>query len=133
MKKMFVFIIFFSFLSSCSNNEDEKSETVQLEGKWKLIEQLADPGDGSGVFVSIDSDKTIEFSDKGSIVSNKSLCDPYSEEEISEGTYSITKNTIITNCENLNIATINFELIDGYLILNFISNEGFSQKFKKLD
>ena len=133
MKKIILFLLTLSFLISCSTNNDDSLENIQLTGKWKLIEQLADPGDGSGIFKSIESDKILEFSSKGNVTSNVSLCDPYSDEQISEGNYSMNDYTITTNCQNQNIAKISFELKNRYLILNFISNEGFSQKFQKLE
>ena len=132
MKKIVPFLFILSFLFSCSTNNGDNFESNKLTGKWKLIEQLADPGDGSGVFKSIESDKILEFSSNGTITSNGSLCDPYSDEQISTGTYSLDDYTITTNCQNQNIAKIGFELKNGYLILNFVSNEGFSQKFQKL-
>ena len=133
MKKTILFLLTLCFLTSCSENNDDNIENPQLIGKWKLIEQLADPGDGSGTFKSIESQKFIEFKDEGIITSNGSLCDPYSDEQISTGTYSISEGKITTNCQNPNIAFIGFVIKDRYLILNFASFEGFSQKFQKLD
>ncbi|WP_160114581.1 lipocalin family protein [Aquimarina sp. AU474] len=119
-------------LFSCSN-DDDNSDPINLIGQWRLYEQLADPGDGSGVFRAIDSDKTLKFFTNGVITSqNGSLCEPYSNEQITTGTYSITENKITTNCQNPSIATISFEIVGDDLILNFISIEGFSQKFRKI-
>lgn len=133
MKKLSIFLIIIGFFTSCSNDDDNKSETTELIGKWKLIEQLVDPGDGSGTFQRIDSQKTLEFKANGTILSeNGSLCNPYSEEQITSGNYSLSESRITTNCQDPNIAYIGFEIIDGFLILNFTSNEGFSQKFVKI-
>lgn len=49
---------------------------------------MADPGDGSGTFQPVESDKTIEFKNNGSVITNNSLCDPYSEEIMSSGSLS---------------------------------------------
>ncbi|WP_408034315.1 hypothetical protein [Tenacibaculum aestuarii] len=114
---------------SCSNEQNNiEADSV---GKWKLIEVLADPGDGSGTFEPVESNKTIEFKSDGTLITNGSLCEPYSDEVISSGTYE--NNTITTGCQDPNIATISFELKNQYLILNFISNEGYSQKFEKIN
>ncbi|WP_299891971.1 hypothetical protein [uncultured Lacinutrix sp.] len=129
MKKIIFTLITIGILFSCNNDDDSNSNT-RLVGNWKLIEVLADPGGGSGTFQPIDSNKILEFNDNGIVTTNISLCDPYSDEIISSGTYN--DNTIITNCQNPNIATISYELENQYLILNFISNEGYSQKFKKV-
>lgn len=120
-------------LISCSKDENDNSKTAELIGQWKLIEQLADPGDGSGTFQSIDSQKIIEFSENEIVTSkNGSLCHPYSDEQISSGSYSLSEKRITTNCQNVNIAFIGFEIKENYLLLHFASNEGFSQKFEKL-
>ena len=50
------------------------SEDVELVNKWQLIEMLADPGDGSGGFEPVTSNKVIEFWDDGTITSNGSIC-----------------------------------------------------------
>ncbi len=133
MKKTILFLFILGILTSCSKEENENSVTTELVGQWKLIEQLADPGDGSGTFKSIDSQKIIEFS-KNEIVTSKngSLCQPYSDEHISSGTYSLSDKRISTNCQNANIAFIGFEIKEGYLLLHFASYEGFSQKFEKI-
>jgi len=133
MKKTILLLAFVGILISCSKDENDNSETTELIGQWKLIEQLADPGDGSGTFQSIDSQKKLEFFQDGTITSlNGSLCEPYSDEQISTGTYSLSENRIVTSCQNTNIGSIGFEIENNNLILNFISNEGLSQKFEKV-
>ncbi len=129
MKKQILLLLVVSFMFSCSN--DEGNLETELIGKWKLIEVLADPGDGSGTFQPVRSNKTIEFKSDGTLTTNNSLCDPYSDEVISSGTYH--NNTITTGCQDPNISTISFELNNQYLILNFISNEGYSQKLEKIN
>lgn len=118
------------FLVSCNSDNQEKS-TPELTGTWKLIEVLADPGDGSGAFKAVRSNKTIEFKSNGTIVTNTSLCDPYSDEIKSSGSFNLVNHSIITNCQNPNIATIYFELKNDYLLLHYLSNEGYSQKFQR--
>ena len=131
-KTLFLMVIVIAILYSCSNDDEFNSEK-RLIGNWKLIEILADPGNGSGTFQSVESNKTVEFKIDGIITTNSSLCDPYSDEMITSGSYSLDDKTITTNCQNTNIATINFELQNQYLILNFLSNEGYSQKFRKIN
>ncbi|KAF2338816.1 lipocalin-like domain-containing protein [Flavobacterium ginsenosidimutans] len=132
MKKNIIFLMLIGLFFSCSSDDQEKIESPVV-GSWKLIEVLADPGDGSGTFRAVESNKTIEFKSNGTIATNTSLCDPYSDEIKSSGSYSVTTNKITTNCQNPNIATISFELKDNYLILHFISNEGYSQKFQRIN
>ena len=52
-------ILFFAIGASLQACTEE--ETDDLRNKWKLIEVLADPGDGSGTFQPVESDKTISF------------------------------------------------------------------------
>lgn len=129
MKKRILLLVAIGLMLSCNNNQ-ENLETG-LIGKWKLIEVLADPGDGNGTFQPVESNKIIKFKSNGTLTTNSSLCEPYSDEIISTGTYE--NNTITTGCQNPNITTISFELNNQYLILNFASNEGYSQKFEKID
>ncbi|KAB1160498.1 hypothetical protein F7018_01075 [Tenacibaculum aiptasiae] len=130
MKRIVLILTTIGILFSC-DNDHELNSNVELVGNWKLIEVLADPGNGSGTFKAVESNKTIEFKANGTITTNGSLCNPYSKEIISSGTYS--NNTITTNCQNSNIATIGFELKRQFLILSFISNEGYYQKFEKIN
>lgn len=132
MKKNILFLMTIGLLSSCSNDDQKKSET-EVTGTWKLVEIMADPGDGSGTFRSVESDKTIEFKSNGAITTNNSLCNPYSDEMINSGTFSLIDNSITTNCQNPNIAKIHFELKNEYLILHFASNEGYSEKFQRIN
>ncbi|TDQ28646.1 hypothetical protein [Tenacibaculum caenipelagi] len=129
MKKQILLLLSIGLMFSCSN--DQNSFETELIGKWKLIEVLADPGDRSGTFEPVEGNKTIEFKSDGTLTTNSSLCEPYSDEIINSGTYE--NNTITTDCQNPNITTISFELSNQYLILNFISNEGYSQKFEKIN
>ncbi|WP_299103931.1 hypothetical protein [uncultured Tenacibaculum sp.] len=130
MKNQFLLLMFITLLYACSDNNAIASKST-VYGKWKLIEILADPGDGSGVFQQVMSDKTLEFKENGIVITNTSLCNPYSEEVIGSGSYDFTEKVIRTGCENSNISKIYFEFENEYLILNFISNEGYSQKFEK--
>ena len=87
-------------LISCSKSDDNKN--ADLIGKWKLIEVLADPGDGSGIFHSVLSEKIIEFQSNGTVTSNGSICDMAIEPvSSSSGTYSLSDSTInSSNCSN---------------------------------
>lgn len=60
---------------SCTTKEAKPDiKNQDLIGKWKVIEQLADPGDGSGTFNPIESDRTIQFFSDGTITINGDLC-----------------------------------------------------------
>ncbi|WP_185956498.1 hypothetical protein [Changchengzhania lutea] len=54
MKTVLLFVVVLMFVS-CSNDDSNPKKDVSLIGSWKLIEQLTDPGDGSGVFTSVNT------------------------------------------------------------------------------
>ncbi|NQX82729.1 MAG: hypothetical protein HRT66_12180 [Flavobacteriaceae bacterium] len=136
MRKIITSLILIVIIASCSKNESvdiPKPVEPELVGEWKLTEILADAGDGNGVFQPTESNKTIRFKADGTIVSDISLCNPYSEEIIYHATYDLSTNSITTGCENTNISSIWFEISGENLILNFLSIEGYSQKFEKIE
>lgn len=125
-----LFLIIFTACSDDTTHEQLPEENAAVLGSWKLIEQLADPGDGSGTFQPITSDKVLVFNANGVVESkNGSLCAPYSDEMRDSGTFSSTDSLIYTMCSNPNIAQISFKIEGGILRLDYASNEGFSQKY----
>lgn len=93
MRKEFILMMCLALLFACNKTDNDKQN--DLVSKWKLIEVLADPGDGSGTFQPIESDLIIEFYKDGTIKSNGLLC--YMTLESSDetfGTYSTVDNTI---------------------------------------
>ena len=110
-------------MSSCSQDE-----TTQLIGKWKLIERLLDPGDGSGTFQPVNSNKIIEFHSDSTITSNGEICTYGMESDsTTTGTYSLVDFTISSsNCTNLS-----FELNGNDLIINYGCIEWCKAKFLK--
>jgi hypothetical protein len=69
MKKIVLVILSALMIASC--NKDE----AVITGEWKLIARLMDPGDGSGVFTEVESDKTITFFKNGNLNRMK-ICVP---------------------------------------------------------
>ncbi len=132
MKKIVILILSFGLLFSCKN-DDDAIESTNLVGKWQLVEQLLDPGDGSGTFQPIDSELTLEFFDNGTIIStNGSLCNIFTQSGgTSSGTFSLMENTINIECSD-NIIPISFERIGVGLVLNFPCIEACAQKYRKI-
>jgi hypothetical protein len=130
MKKSIVFLIFLGFLLSCNKKNDQISSTIV--GTWKLIEVLADPGDGSGTFQPVNSTKTIIFDANGNVSSNGAICDMSTGTNISStGTYSDTQATINSiDCQSL---TINYELNNTTLILIYPCIEPCKAKYIKVE
>jgi hypothetical protein len=101
MKKLIFTLITVGILFSCNKNDDSNSNT-ELIGNWKLIEVLADPGDGNGTYSAVESEKIITFHSDGTLTSNGTLCDMSIEANNStSGTYSISNLTFSTAvCNN---------------------------------
>ncbi len=131
MKKVLIIASVLAIIISCSKN-CEKGNTKILNS-WLLIEQLIDPGDGSGVFVPVDSQKTIEFLDDGTVVSNGSLC--YMNSDTGTATISVfdsTEKYIIPGSCMGPEHKITYEIIDDTLLLYYPCFEPCTQKFVKL-
>ena len=132
MKKSIVLLFLVEILFSCSNIEEETSVTPPLlVGTWKLKEILFDPGDGSGTFQSVNSNKTLIFDTTGNVTSNGLICDmSIGTSANSIGTYSEANSTInSTNCTNL---TLNYELNADTLIIIYPYIEPCKAKYIKV-
>ncbi|XMO85481.1 hypothetical protein AAFN75_11855 [Algibacter sp. AS12] len=141
--KKYLFIVLLVIISSCSTDDSKPKEgqDTGLIGKWKLIEQYADPGDGSGEFTPISSNRVIEFLSDGTVIINGVLC--YMSGDVGDketGTYiAITDSDtqfdgeIIPNTCNSRFARIYYTLpVSGNLILWYPCIEGCGQKFSKI-
>ena len=124
---LFLTLTFFS----CSKKNENKIDP-ELVGEWKLTEMLVDPGDGSGTYHSVNSDKTIEFHSDGAFTSNGEICEMSIESNTpSIGTYSLTDSTInSSNCANSAIK-IRFKKIGSTLILYYPCIEPCGAKYVK--
>lgn len=130
MKKISIYLLLTLVLISRNSDDDAGNDNVI--GKWKLIGQWVDPGDGSGVFQPVFSNLTLHFLQTGNVTAtNGSFCSIYTQPEGSgSGTFSLDTNTIETECTNGKI-TISFEIKDGNLILYFPCIEGCAQKYSR--
>ncbi|MEW4922768.1 hypothetical protein [Algibacter sp. 2305UL17-15] len=142
MKKIVLMFSMLMIFTSCSSDDSKPTDETGLIGKWKLIEQLADPGDGSGTFQPIASERVIEFFSDGTVAINGVLCFMSSEVGDKEsGTYKLitdsdTQNDgeIIPNTCSSRSARVYFDLsVSGHLILWYQCIEGCGQKFEKLN
>ena len=131
MKKGIVILGILVFLLSCNKSDEKIIANTNIVGSWKLIEVLEDPGDLSGIFVSVNSSKTIVFSDIGKITSNGLICDMSIESNTkSFGTFSETNSTISPfDCQN---SIINYELNGNTLILMYPCTEPCKAKYIKI-
>lgn len=130
MKKSILLLLLLSLLISCNENGKELAPT-SLAGTWKLTEMLQDPGDGSGTFQPVNSNKKIVFISNNKVTSNGILCDmSINSDTFTTGSYSEATNTINpSDCQNL---TINYELNATSLILSYRCIEGCRAKYIKV-
>ncbi|TXE15285.1 hypothetical protein ES692_17375 [Psychroserpens burtonensis] len=70
MRNSSVWIVMVFSLLACSDDDKTKRIEIKLLGTWQLSEVYSDPGDGSGYFTSIDSEKILTFLSSGTINSN---------------------------------------------------------------
>ena len=139
MHRFFKILLVALILSSCTTTDD-KNYNKNIASKWKLIEQLSDPGDGSGVFESVQSSRTIEFYNDGTVRSNGELCFmSYEAGNVHLGTYSDTEDNIDFDgeiipegCEFEGIK-IYYQFEDSNLILWYLCIEGCGQKFSSVE
>ncbi len=104
-------------------------------GKWKLAQVLADPGDGSGTFVNIESNKTITFLSDNTFSSNEYLCSlsPLAPLK-TEGTFSTEKQGIYPNsCDSFAELKLSYRIKNKALIINYFCVESCSEKYVKIE
>ncbi len=126
---------------SCSDkNEIVFSQASDLQGVWLLVEQYADPGDGSGDFKKVNSSKTIQFLADGTFSSNSSLCNMNIESDSeSNGNYFVIEELDEYSSDNY-LTPENCDFEDYKVMLQFDSSnlllyypciEGCVQKYIK--
>lgn len=128
MKKILFILLVIGISFSC-NNDDGSNADVDLIGNWKLVEVYSDPGDGSGNFEAVDSEKTIEFKIDGTLSANGELCVLNSDANTPvNGTFSVSDFTINTpNC-----LTLTFEQNGNALIISIPCIEPCLAKYRKI-
>jgi hypothetical protein len=136
MKHTVLLLLSFLVVLSCNNDDDNQNGSTDSEavGTWELIEIYSDPGDGSGDFVAVESDKSIQFNANGTLSSNANLCLVFSQPgEMSTGLYSEEDGSFtITDCETMPV-TAYYELIDSNLIVSYFCIEGCQEKYEKVE
>ncbi|MEZ4855066.1 MAG: hypothetical protein R2812_01165 [Gelidibacter sp.] len=131
MKKMILYIAIAIFMVSCSN--DDTPNGHEPVSKWKLTEILADPGDGSGTFNPVLSDKTVTFYSDGIIKSNGNLCEIGTDTtQGSTGTY--TSDTIVPDsCPSEASLGISYTIEASVLIIHYPCIEACAEKYELIE
>ena len=115
-------------LISC---EKEAAPTGIL-GEWQLIAILADPGDGSGEFRPVDSEKRITFFENGNYSSNGLICEfTQNASGSAEGNYTSTEEGYQIECPGVPGFPINLRIENGFLLVSYPCIEPCMLKFRK--
>ncbi len=129
MKNYIAFCLFFSLLSlsTCEKNDSE------VVGTWLLTEVLADPGDGSGVFTPVDSDRVIQLKDDGTYSANGDLCDfQIVANSSSSGLYDLEEGTISPeNCATIGGTPIGLSVDGSTMIITYLCIEACQHKYER--
>lgn len=131
MARSISFLLIILLLLSCK--KDNTNPDNAIVGTWKLIAMYADPGDGSGDFVSVNSQKTILFKADGTYSSNGNICDfSTTAGAETEGDYLEMDAGYEIVCESEFNAQIRLEVRNNYLIVTFFCIEPCQQKFQRI-
>ena len=139
MKNCILILIAVLFFNCSSDDDKSIIENKELLGKWKGIELLADPGDGSGTFQPVAYNRTIEFFNDGKVIANGTLCFMSSESTPSSGTFTLisesefSEGEIIPNDCNSDFYKISFKIEDSNLVLWYPCIKGCGEKFEKVE
>ncbi len=132
LKNSLIGLALFILVIGCS--DDPEPEVVPLAGQWQLKEVLIDPGNGSGEFQEVDSDKIIEFFSNGKVESNGNLCNGgITTSRPSSGIYKVPDSILeIENCQQ-DVLKTRFRVQDRNLILSYPCIEPCEEKYVKLN
>ncbi|KOS05249.1 hypothetical protein AM493_03765 [Flavobacterium akiainvivens] len=127
MKTIFSLFAVLLVIVACSD-DDNNNTNPELVNTWRLTQILADPGDGSGTFTAVESDKTLKFAANGTVTSNGNLCFmDVAATTASSGTYNDANGTITAQCEAS--YTLKYAIENGNLIITYPCFEPCKAKF----
>ncbi|NNF19952.1 MAG: hypothetical protein HKN61_09245 [Flavobacteriaceae bacterium] len=135
MKKSHVLfpLLLIILLVSCKGSDDEIYTSDDIIGAWQLRAVLADPGDGSGEYEPVRSNKTIEFFEDGTFVSNVSFCGGSQESgEGFSGTYDPETGSIVPQGCAFPGSGIRYSFEGKNLIIHLPCIEPCGEKYKKI-
>ncbi|MCL6294566.1 hypothetical protein [Jejuia spongiicola] len=142
MKNSILFLFALILISCTSDDNKVLIENEALLGKWKVIEVLVDPGDGSGTFQPATYNRTVEFFSNAIVTASGTLCFLGSESNPSTGTFKLisTNETDINhdgeikpNDCGFSEARVYFDITsNNELILWYPCIEGCGEKFEKI-
>ncbi len=133
MKKLLAIVLLFSLILAC-NNDDNANANVSLVGTWKLTETLVDPGDGSGTFIPVQSNKTVTFNNNETFTSNGNMCNLTLETAVMTSRNYSTSGNYFTSADCLSEEhQYNFTKTGNTLIVEYPCFEPCLAKFVKVN
>ena len=143
MKNALIVVVISGLWFSCDSRdyagaEIERTAGNNLTGKWRLIEQLMDIGDGRGAFTKVESDHMVEFFEDGTFKSSESLCRANKQAEPgTSGTVDFIKSVLVPReCqqgETSSMFELAYDLQQSNLIINLFCIEPCALKFEKVE
>ncbi|MFK8164196.1 MAG: hypothetical protein AB8H12_17255 [Lewinella sp.] len=133
MKSLLLFPIFLMAVVFLSCEKDE-GQTSPLSGEWRLVEVYADPGDGSGSFEPVMSNKTITFGEDGDYTAQGNLCtmEEAADTATSGKFWSDDQNVEPNECISLPAQSgITYAFVGDDLILSYPCIEPCQHKYRK--
>jgi len=124
-------ICFATLLMTACNHDHCQHNNPKLTSEWRLTEQSIDPGDGSGRFHSVNSEKNIRFFSDGTVESNGDLCSmSLDSDRHSSGTYSSDNFIFPNDCKGVKL---HFERDHSELIVYYQCIEPCREKYVQVE
>lgn len=130
MKATIVFLLMVSLATDCSKFSSSKNNPEGFIGKWKLVETLADPGDGSGKWMPVSENHAnsyVEFTDDGRLIS-KTLFIGYDQFHLNADSTHI----ILKKSSGVETQELHYQLSNRQLTINLTCIEPCGLRFAKV-
>ena len=134
--KLSVFFLGCFVFLGCENPECDDTSVclAEIESTWALTEAYFDPGDGSGSFTPINSNRTITFFENDTFASSGSLCNfDVNDQEAMSGGINRTEGLLeFPNCfsnTTEEFISLSYSISGDELILSFLCDEPCQWKF----
>ncbi len=132
MKKLLFLLLASLLLPGCQKDSDERPDPDVLEGTWLLTEALFDPGDGSGEFQKVDSERELNLAPDNTFSSNYDICQAIEEGQKFSGNFDrIGVKEFLIPCAGSLLNSVQGRLEDGFLVLYYPCDEPCAYRFTK--
>lgn len=128
MKKLILLLPLFLALSACDDENDFLPQ--QDADSYKLAAMYSDPGNGSGDFHDVDSERVITFINDSTITINANICD-FGVETASLDTITFSPGNNMLNTDCNAPFPMNFSITGNTLILNYACIEACQHKYNR--